>query len=207
MPQFSLTWSDFAALAALLITVSGSNYLISQAQLATVEARLDGRMQLDSQAAQTDRDDLREDFRNLSSEISDLVRTGLEARTDEVVFALSRLGDVSDSLTVRISNMPVYSDAFAEFEQLAMASGNTGSSYQVGGVAYGSIRLSNLRDVPAYEVQRIVNAAQAESGDVRVSLELAPDSLMLNSSFSAELVKQQIDSLTAILEVIERKDR
>lgn len=207
MSRFTLTWSDFGALGAILGTISGLNYLINQAQLATVEARLDGRMQLDSQAAQTDRDLLREDFSELSSKISVLVRTGLEERTDEIVFALSRLSEASESLTVRISNLPVYSDAFSDFERLAMAPGNMGNSYQVGGVAYGSIRLSDLRNESAYEVQRIVSAAQAESDDVRVSLELTPDNLIVSSGFSADFVRQQIDSLTAILEVLEGERR
>jgi len=202
MPSFNLTWSDFAGIAGLLVAVSGSSYFVAQAQLATVEARLEGRMALDSQAAQADRDGMREDFETLSSEISGLVRTGLEARTDEVVFALTRLGDASDSLTVKIANLPVYSDAFVDFEKLAMAPRNMASSYEIGDVAYGSIRLTDLRDDSAFAVQRIVSAAQAESGNVQASLELDADALMHDTRLSAELIERQIENLSALLEEI-----
>lgn len=207
MPKFNLTWSDFAALAALLVAVSGSNFLTNKAQLETVEARLNGQMLLSSQTAQGDRDSLREDFSSLSSEISALVKTGLEARTDEVVFALSRLRETSDALTVKISNVPVFSDAFVDFEQLAMSPGSVGSSYRFGGVAYGSIQLTDLQDEAAFEVQRIVDAVQAEYDNVQVALELSPDSLVPNSRLSAQLIEQQIESLTGLLETIRSERR
>jgi len=207
MPSFNLTWSDFAGIAGLLASVSGSSYLVAQAQLATVEARLEGRLALDSQAAQADRDGLRKDFRSLSSEIADLVQTGLDARTDEVVLALTRLGDVSEGLTVKIANLPVYSDAFADFEELALMPGNMASSYEIGDVAYGSVRLTDLRNESAFAVQRIVSAAQAEAGNVQVSLELTEDALMHDTHLSVELIERQIENLSALLAEITGENR
>ncbi|ARC89242.1 hypothetical protein [Rhodovulum sp. MB263] len=131
MAAFSLAGGDYVAIAGLLVAMTGSQYLISQAQTSAAEAKLGARIDLlqaettsglevlkvafDTRVGRAelglkaDIQKLRDDFEGLSSGVRGIVDDGLRERTDEVVFAMTQLGEVSEKLTVRFANVDINS--------------------------------------------------------------------------------------------------
>lgn len=186
-----------------MLAVTGSNYLISEAQIEASEARLDGQIESISSVGSRERNDLQTAFSELSSEIKSIVGSGLEARTDEVVMALSKLDGATENLTVRLANMRVESELFERFEQLAMEPGSDTYVYRIGDTAYGSIELDYLKGRPAREIQRLVQLAKdKDDASVEVQFVMQPDHLMRDNAYSQTLLEERIRALRTQLETM-----
>jgi len=218
MAAFSLSGGDYVAIAGLLVAMTGSQYLISQAQTSAAEARLGGRIDLLQAAAtsgfeaievafdtrvgraeldlKADIQKLRDDFDGLSSDVRGIVDEGLRERTDEVVFAMTQLGEVSERLTVRIANVDINSMFYSGIRDLASSPGNQGSFYEVGEVAFATLELTDIKGATATRVQELASNALSESDTpVQVQFILRPDYVVRDVDYKKSLLSRRIRAL------------
>ena len=186
-----------------MLAVTGSNYVITSALIDASEARVSGEMNLNAQIASTENTQLSEKFTGLSIEIKDIVQQGLEARTDEVLIALTRLSSSTDQITLKMANIPVGGALYGSFVEFAQVEGNFGSLYQVGDIAFGSVRLTSLNDSKAIALQEIVNLASAEDlSNLRLQFEISPDALWTDSSVLEQSILDEMTTLQEALDLI-----
>jgi len=221
MNATKLSFGDFAGIATLLLAAIGTIYLIDIANTSASEARMMASIEGASQGISLEVSKLKDDFDSTSGSIENIVRDGLQKRSDEILLALTKVKIGPDQLSVRLTNIPTSGEFYEKFKVYATHWGTETSIYTLGDRATASINIKNFNTEQAKALQTLVNQAQnwsdvsdqSESSlaarqaigpsNIGVQFIFSNDWKNSDKTLAIELLNQQITELRDELERLE----
>lgn len=159
MSAFNLSFPDYAALAALLLTAVGSQYAITSAQIDASEARLTAALSIQGDTNTKAVSELSSKFDRMVLEISGIVEKGVAARSDEVMIALSSWLGSDDAFTVKVANIPLQSALYQGIFTMAQMDGSEAWIYTLDSSAIAGIRVKGFDDKNAISLRELLHQA------------------------------------------------
>lgn len=171
--QFALTGSDYFALTVLaFIAVGGASAYVHISNQA-LQNKLQGELSVVSTEIRADLASISDTIERSASEMRGVVNSALEARSDEVLLALTRLSDTPSGITVTVSNIDRGSQAVEAIGSFGANFGQTTRMFEVLDKVHFEVFIDDVSDPSAVAFQEVIRDLPANEWTA-ASVKIAP---------------------------------
>lgn len=156
--SFGLTRSDYFALIALTFTACGGVAAYIHVSNQALQNKLQGELRVVNAEIRADLRKISDNVDQTGSDMQSVVNAALEARTDEVLLAITRLTDMASGFTVSVSNLDLDSQAFQSIDAYAATYGRETRKFIILDKAHVEVTLDEITGHSALALQEVIEA-------------------------------------------------